>query len=284
MIYNTLNNGIKMPAIAYGTSHRGGYSHEAINYALTKANFTHIDTAGYYGSEPNIGNDLEKLPISRDSIFLTSKLFPTEYENVMKTFNKSLNDLKTSYVDLYLMHFPEPWECFEGVPLKDVYTKVWGILEDAFKEGRCKAIGVSNFQIRHLELLLSICSIKPMLNQIEIHPYNYDEELVEFCRSNDIQIQGYSPLAAGKIFGDETLLAPFLRIASKHERTPAQVILRWFIQHDIPFAVKSLNNKHILQSISLFDFSLDEEDMTTIDGLSKVKKFSATVWPPLKFF
>ena len=203
-----------------------------MRYALTKANFTHIDTAGYYGSEPNIWGDLGKLQIPRDSMFLTSKLFPTEYDNVTKNFNKSLNDLKTSYIDFYLMHWPEPWDCFEGVPSKNVNAKVWGILEDAYKEGRCKAIGVSNFQICHLELLLSIC-IKPMPNQIENLPYNYDEELIEFCRSNDIQIQAYSSLAADEIFSNETLLAPFLSIASKHERTLAQVILRWFIQHDI---------------------------------------------------
>ena len=281
-MFKTLNNGIKMPAIAYGTSHRGGYSHEAMSYALTKANFIHIDTAGYYGTEPNIGEDLEKLQIPRDSIFLASKLSPIKYDDALVALNESLKNLKTSFFDLYLMHWPEPHNCCEAEPLKDVYAKVWGILEDAYKEGRCKAIGVSNFQIHHLKLLLSICNIKPMLNQIEIHPYNYNEELIEFCRSNDIQVQAYSPLAAGEIFSDETLLAPFLSIASKHERTPAQVILRWFIQHDIPFAVKSLNNKHILQSISLFDFSLDEEDMRNIDELSKSKYLQVLKFKPKK--
>lgn len=275
-----LHNGVKMPVVAYGTSHQGGYSHEAFRYALTGARYSHIDTASRYGSESLIKKDIEALGIPRDQLFLTSKLFPEQYGREKEAFEDSLNNLNTSYLDLYLVHWPEPWNDLKtGQSLKDIYRETWGAFEEFYKTNRCKAIGVSNFEITHLETLLSVCDIKPMVNQIEVHPYCFDKELIDFCQTNGIVVQAYSPLAKGRIFQDEKLHAPIAKIGEKHGRTSAQVMLRWCLQHDIAVVAKSLNEQRVLENISIFDFTLDDGDMQTIDQLSKTH-YMKICWEP----
>ena len=269
-----------MPFIGYGTTHKTPYCHDVMEFLLTKGGYTHIDTAHIYGTEKVIGEDIQRLKISREKLFLTSKLFVNQYgrDEAKKAFYKTLEKLQTDYLDLYLIHWPESRN-HPDVPLQDLYRETWGVFEELYESKKCRAIGVINFEISHLEILLSVCTVAPMVNQIEVHPYCYDADLIRYCQQKSIVVVGYSPIAKGRIFSNDQLHKPILKMAEHYGKTSAQILLRWCIQHVIPVVVKSNKNEHNLENMAIFDFEISDEDMQKLDELHKVRYLKVS-WNP----
>jgi diketogulonate reductase-like aldo/keto reductase len=254
-LYATLNNGIKMPMLGFGTFKilDGKSVIQSVRKAL-ELGYQHIDTAAYYKNEIGVGEGIRQSGIARSKIFLTSKVWTSDYgyENTLKAFDMSLQRLKTDYLDLYLIHWA-------NAKVKDT----WRAIEKLYQEKRVRAIGVSNFHINHLESLLVECEIKPMVNQIEFHPRLLQTPLREYCKNQQIQYEAYSPLMQGKIF-DIPLLA---EMAKKYNRTVAQIVLRWDIQMGVVTIPKSTHSERIAENMQIFDFEIDEKDTQTICSL-----------------
>jgi len=219
--------------------------------------YRHIDTASFYGNEEGVGQAIKDSGIPRDDIFITTKVWNDEqgYDNTLAAYERSLEKLQIDAADLYLIHWPVP----------DLFPDTWRALEQLYNEGRVKAIGVSNFLVHHLEELFQIAKIKPVVNQIELHPKLMQKSTVDFCKENDIIIQSWSPLGRAKYLNDQLLHS----LAEKYQKTPAQVIIRWHLQHDFVVIPKSTNPKRQKENMSVFDFELSHGDMKLIDGLEE---------------
>lgn len=251
-----LNNGIKMPLFGLGTyqtSRRG--TEEAVLYAL-EVGYRLIDTAQMYGNEREVGNAVRKSGISREEIFVTTKLNNSNhgYERALRSLETSLDLMGLSYVDLFLIHWP----------VEGLRNESWKALEKLLEEGKCRAIGVSNYTIGHLRESFEGSSTVPAVNQVEFSPYLYQKSLLEFCRSNSVQLEGYSPLTKGENLGDPALGA----IASRYSKTPAQILLRWALQKEIVTIPKSTNRERIRENADVFDFDISQEDMETLDSFN----------------
>lgn len=266
MLYVELNNGLKMPQLGYGVWQ---VSNEAVVPAVKKAlevGYRSIDTAMIYRNEEGVGRAVKESGIPREELFITTKLWNADqgYENALKAFDESLERLGLDYVDLYLIH----WPC----PDFGLYVETYKALEKIYKEGRAKAIGVSNFDIEHLEKILAECEIVPAVNQVECHPYLQQKELKEFCAKHEIKVEAYSPLMNGRdVLNDETIIT----IAKKYGKTPAQVILRWHLQNGTIVIPKSVTPSRIEENFQVFDFTLTEEDMNAIAGLDRNIRINA---------
>lgn len=253
-----LNNGVEIPRLGFGTwKLKGKGVLKPITWALEEG-FRHIDTAKLYGNEKYIGKALKISEIPREELFITSKVWDTDqgFEKTQKAFNKSLEKLDLEYLDLYLIHWP-----------RELRNETWRALEKIYKEEKVKAIGVANFWTHHLKELLEKFDIVPAVNQIELHPFVYEEdkELIEFCEKNNIQIEAYSPLMHGK-----KLDYPLLRtIAEKYNKSTVQILIRWSLQHEYVCIPKSGNKEHIKENANVFDFALSEEDMEKIDSIDE---------------
>lgn len=246
-----LNNGRDIPILGLGTwQGRGKDVEKAVLHAL-KIGYRHIDTAAIYGNEVEVGNAIRKSGIPREEIFLTTKLWNDDHADVEKAFNESLKKLGLDYVDLYLMHWP----------VKE-RLKSWKVMERLCKEGKCKAIGISNFTIKHMEEFLPECSIRPAVNQFELNPYLNQKELVKFCKDNDILVEAYCPLTRGQKLDD----IPLVEIAKRYSKTTAQILIRWCIEQDIVVIPKSTTTARIKENSDVFDFSLDDDDMKIMDS------------------
>lgn len=253
-----LNNDIEMPLLGLGV-YKMTEESSAENAVLTalSAGYRLIDTASVYKNEDSIGRAVAKSGIPRKDLFITTKIWNTAQRlgDVEGAFARSLERLRLDYVDLYLIHWPVPG-CYPGT---------WKELEKLLADGHARAIGVSNFQIRHLEELKKISGIVPAVNQIECHPLCYPKELVEYCQANGIQVQAYAPLARGAYLDNDIMCV----LATKYAKTPAQIGLRWAIQKSISVIPKSVNPDRIRTNGDLFDFSIEEEDMAIIDTLNQ---------------
>ncbi|WP_068792265.1 aldo/keto reductase [Brevibacillus laterosporus] len=257
-----LHNGIKMPWFGIGVFkvEEGSELVAAVKSAI-KHGYRSIDTAAIYGNETSVGQaiheGIHEANISREDLFVTSKVWNADlgYEATLAAFETSLNKLGLEYLDLYLIHWP----------VKGKYKEAWRALEKLYKDGRVKAIGVSNFQIHHLEDLMGEAEIKPMINQVEFHPYLTQKELITFCRTHDIQMEAWSPLMQGQLLDNPVLQ----EIADKHGKTVAQVILRWDLQHGVVTIPKSTKEHRIVENASVFDFELTQEEMDRIDALNQ---------------
>lgn len=257
-----LNNGVKMPWLGFGVFQieDGHKVEEAVKYAL-EIGYRSIDTASIYGNEIGVGKAIKESGIPREEIFLTTKVWNDDQRKgrTLEAFQESLERLETDYVDLYLVHWP----------VAHHYRETWQAMEEIYKSGRAKAIGVSNFLVHHLKDILSNCEIVPAVNQMEFHPYLVQPELLKFCQSHKIQMEAWSPLMQGNITSVETVQ----EIAEKYNKTPAQVALRWNLQKKVVTIPKSVNPNRITENMQLFDFELSQADMASIDALDQEKHF-----------
>ncbi|AUM63614.1 aldo/keto reductase [Brevibacillus sp. 7WMA2] len=257
----TLANGVVKPWLGLGVykAEDGAEVEQAIHMAL-EAGYRSIDTAAIYENEAGVGKAIRDSKIPRDEIFVTTKVWNTEqgYESTLQAFDASLQKLGLDYIDLYLVHWPVPGK----------YKETWRALETLYKKGLVRSIGVSNFHIHHLEDLLSVCEVKPMLNQIEMHPYLIQKELRQYCEQNGIYVEAWRPLMRGN------LEVPLLQeMAERYQKTPAQIVLRWDLQHNVLVIPKSVKKERIIENAGLFDFELTDADMALLDGLNRDQRF-----------
>jgi len=256
-----LNNGVKMPWLGFGVYQMrdGAEVGESVAAAL-KTGYRSIDTAAAYNNERGVGRALAESGISRNEIFLTTKVWNSDqgYESALRAFDGSLERLGTDYVDLYLIHWP----------VKGRFVQTWRALERVYAEKRARAIGVSNFHIHHLEELLSESKIVPAVNQVEFHPFLLQSDLRAFCRDKGIQYEAWSPLMQGTVLREKTVR----RLAKKHGKSAAQIIIRWDLQHEVVTIPKSVHPERIEENSLVFDFELSNEDMALLDGLDAGKR------------
>ncbi|MGG2094655.1 aldo/keto reductase [Bacillus sp. S13(2024)] len=258
----TLHNGVQMPWFGIGVFkvEEGPELVNAVKTAITHG-YRSIDTAAIYGNEEGVGQGIregiQQANISREDIFVTSKVWNADlgYESTIAAYETSLDKLGLEYLDLYLIHWP----------VEGKYKEAWRALETLYKEGRVKAIGVSNFQIHHLEDLMKDAEIKPMVNQVEYHPRLTQKELQAFCQEHNIQLEAWSPLMQGQLLNHEVLQ----EIANNYNKSVAQVILRWDLQNGVITIPKSTKEHRIVENADVFDFELKEEDMKRIDDLNE---------------
>jgi methylglyoxal/glyoxal reductase len=254
----TLHNGVKMPWFGLGVYKVTDETEivQVVSSALHHG-YRHIDTASFYNNEEGVGRGVRESGIPREEIFVTSKVWNDDqgYESTLQSFENSLTKLGMDYLDLFLIHWP----------VAKKYKDTWRALEKLYKEGRVRAIGVSNFHIHHLENLMKDAEIKPMVNQIEYHPHLTQKEVQDFCKKEGIQMEAWSPLKRGALLNEPALV----EIGKKYGKSTAQVILRWDIQNEVVTIPKSSKEERIVENANIFDFELSIEDMNRIDSLNQ---------------
>uniref|UniRef100_A0A7V2ZIK5 Aldo/keto reductase n=1 Tax=Ignavibacterium album TaxID=591197 RepID=A0A7V2ZIK5_9BACT len=261
-----LNNGYEMPYFGLGVykAAPGKETIEAVSYAL-EIGYRLIDTAAVYGNEKEVGIAVRQSGIPREEIFITTKLWNDDhgYESALKAFDESLKRLNLDYVDLYLIHWPVP----------RLRKDSWKALEKIYSEGRCKSIGVSNYMIKHLEEMRDYAELIPAVNQVEFSPFLYQKELLEYCKSKNIEVEAYSPLARMKKKNNPVVNS----IARKYNKTHAQILIRWCLEHKLISIPKSSNKKRIKENADVFDFSLNDDDKKQLNSLNENFRVS---WDP----
>ncbi|MFQ6011978.1 MAG: aldo/keto reductase [Nitrososphaerales archaeon] len=256
-----LNNGIMTPRLGLGTwagtsAPSRGSTKKAVLYALG-IGYRHIDTAMIYGNEAEVGEAVRESGLNRDKVFVTTKLWNGDqgYDTVFEACEKSLGRLGFSYLDLYLIHWP----------VEQRRLGSWKALEKLLAEGKCRAIGVSNFTESHLQELIENSSTIPSVNQIEFSPYLYQKNLLDFCRSHGIWVEAYSPLTRGKKLGDTMLI----EIGQKNHKTSAQILIRWALQKNMIVLPKSFELTRIEENSKVYDFEIDDHDMNVLDSMNQ---------------
>ncbi|PSM41040.1 oxidoreductase [Streptomyces dioscori] len=255
----TLNNAVQIPQLGFGTFQIPPEDTRETTLAALEAGYRHIDTAQMYGNEKEVGQAVRDSGLDRADVFVTSKLNNDAHghDNALRAFDRTLEAVGLDYLDLFLIHWP--------LPAKGEFVETWKALEEVYRSGRAKAIGVSNFQPRHLRRLLEGSDVVPAVNQIEVHPYLTQDEVRAFGAEHQIATEAWSPIAQGKVLDDPTIN----RIAERVGKSPAQVTLRWHIQRgDIVFP-KSVTRKRIEENFDLFDFELSEGDIGEISALNR---------------
>lgn len=251
-----LNNGVKIPILGFGTwDLRGEGALNATTWAL-ESGYRLIDTASFYGNEVEVGEGIKASQLAREELFITTKVWETEmgYQNTLNAFEKSLNKLNIDYIDLYLIHWPRAKR-----------LETWQAMEELYNEKKVRAIGVSNFKIVHLKRLLNNSQIVPVVNQVEFSPFLYQKDLKKYCQEHDIKIEAYAPLTRAKKFNNPILK----KIAKKYDKSPAQVLIRWGIQHGLIEIPKSSSKEHVKENSQIFDFNIKKSDMEKLDNLDE---------------
>ena len=258
-----LNNGVEIPRLGLGVyqSPPGRITQHAVRYALN-IGYRHIDTAFIYGNESDVGKAVHKSGLQRDEVFITTKLWNTrdvEYNTALRSCEDSLRRLGLGYVDLYLIHWP-----VRGIGNNTI--EIWKAMVRLLREGKARAIGVSNFSIDDLKQILNDSDVLPAVNQVEFHPFLYQKDLLSLCQKNGIQLEAYSPLTRGRRLNHPTIV----NIAKKYDnKTPAQILIRWSLQHNLIVIPKSIHEERILENCQVFDFELEDEDMKHLDSLNE---------------
>ena len=249
-----LASGTQIPAIGFGVWRAKDATKDAVLWAL-KHGYRHIDTAMIYGNEEAVGQAIKESGIDRSELFITTKVWTSDIREgkVKEAIEISLKKLQLDYVDLYLIH----WAV-------DGYVDTYLEMEELYKEGKIKAIGVANFRKHHLETLMEKAHILPMVDQVEINPQFHDDEIYTYCKAKGIVIEAYSPLGSGACL-DQPVIQ---QLADQHGKSIAQIILRWHVQNGIIPLPKSVHEDRIAQNIDIFDFTLSKEEMKTIDALN----------------
>lgn len=254
----TLHNGVKMPWFGLGVFKvKEGEEVVSSVKAAIKNGYISIDTAAVYKNEEGVGQAIKESGVAHEDLFITTKVWNADqgYDSTLQAFETSLGKLGLDYIDLYLIHWP----------VKGKYNDTWKALEKLYRDGRVRAIGVSNFHVHHLEDLLSHAEIKPMVNQIEYHPHLTQKEVYDFCKKEGIQLEAWSPLKQGVLLKDPTIN----EIAEKHNKSAAQIILRWDLQNEVVTIPKSTNENRIIENADIFDFELTPEEMQRLNDLNK---------------
>jgi diketogulonate reductase-like aldo/keto reductase len=249
-----LNNGIDMPGLGFGTWKMTDAEAESSVRAAIEAGYRLIDTATLYGNERGVGKAVRESGLPREELFVTTKLWPTDFFSPQKAFDASLEHLGLDYVDLYLVHWP--------IPLMP--KSVWLAMEKIYASKRARSIGISNYGIGDIKKLLEYASVVPAVNQIKFSPFNFEEEVLRSCTAKNIVVQAYSPLTRGSHLDDSTVAG----IAKKYGKTPAQIMLRWCIEHGTVPLPKSTHPERIKENGDIFDFKLSQEDIKALDVLS----------------
>jgi len=257
-----------MPVLGLGVwaTGSGSATENAVTWAL-EAGYRHIDTAAVYGNEKEVGQAIQQSGIPRKEIFVTTKLWNDDqgYDTALKAFDLSLKKLKMDYVDLYLIHWPfSGWSSTKNSSA-DKRRQSWKALEEIYQSGRAKAIGVSNFEIEHLEEMKTYMKIAPAVNQIEFHPFLFRKELMEYCHTHNIAVEDYCPLSRGRKLNDERLVT----LAKKYGKTNAQIMLRWGLQHRNIVIPKSAHRDRIKENAGIFDFELSADDLSRMDAMNE---------------
>ena len=259
----TLHNGYQIPIVGLGTwkSPEDQTTVDAI-CAAVNAGYRHVDTAAYYQNEVSVGEGIRACGIDRSKLFVTSKVWNSDrgYEKTMAAFEQTMSKMKLDYLDLYLIHWPAAKHQFEN--WEEINLSTWKAMTELYKSGRIKAIGVSNFLPHHLEALMQT-EIPPMVNQIEFHPGYMQSEVLEYCHKHNIAVEAWSPMGAGRLLTHETLVG----IASKYNKTSAQLCIRWCLQNGTIPLPKSINPSRILDNTKVFDFQISDEDMEIINAM-----------------
>ena len=253
-----LNNGVKIPRLGLGVYQAppGESTLRAVKYAL-KIGYRHIDTAWLYGNEIDVGRAVRESGIEREEIFITTKVWNSDqgYQSTLAACDRSLKLLGLPYIDLYLIHWP-----VEGRG-KDT----WKAMIQLLNEGKVRAIGVSNFEVFHLQDIFQNFDVIPSVNQVEFHPFLFQEKLLEFCKNSNIQLEAYSPLTRGQRLNHHILVG----LAKKYGKSSAQILIRWNLQHGLVVIPKSIHENRIRENIQVFNFQLEEEDMELLDSLNE---------------
>jgi diketogulonate reductase-like aldo/keto reductase len=251
----TLNNKIAMPRLGLGVyqTDKGSETVDAVTWAL-QAGYRHIDTAKYYGNEVSVGEAIRASGIPREQMWVTTKLWPTDFIHVEKAFETSLSKLNLGYIDLYLVHFPVP----------GATTHVWKKMEALYATGKVKAIGVSNYTTHQLQETIKIASVPPSVNQVRASVFDYDKEVYALCQSEGIAFEAYSPLTQGALLGNEVIAS----VAAHYHKTAAQILIRWALQMNMIVIPKSSHHERIIENASVFNFEINQEDMQLLAKLS----------------
>ncbi|WP_199617129.1 aldo/keto reductase [Paenibacillus alkalitolerans] len=257
----TLNNGVKMPWLGLGVwrVEEGPQVEDSVSAAIAHG-YRSIDTAAVYGNETGVGKAIRESRVKREDLFVTTKVWNADqgYESTLRAYDESLKRLGLDYVDLYLVHWP----------VKGKYRDTWKALRKLYADGRVRAVGVSNFNIHHLQDIMADGDIVPAVNQVEYHPLLSQRDLLAFCKENGIQLEAWSPLMQGNNLNDETLV----RLADKYGKTPAQIVLRWDLQNGVVTIPKSVRPERIRENADVFDFELSPEDMDRINAMNKNRR------------
>lgn len=262
----TLNNGIKIPCVAYGTYKAKDENGADIISAAVEEGYRYFDTASYYETEEYVAEAIRRSGLPREDFFIATKLWKEQmgYEAALDAFEKSLKCLNTDYIDLYLIHWPKPTPDYKDWKQLDMDT--WRALEMLYKAGKVRAIGVSNFLPHHLDNILEHCEIKPMVDQIEYHAGYTQEATVQYCKQHDILVQAWSPISRGRIFHDVTLV----ELAEKYKVSVAKLCLRFCVQNGIVPLPKASSRERMRENMNLFDFEISDEDMKRINTIPQV--------------
>ncbi|KAN0047958.1 hypothetical protein ACTA71_002347 [Dictyostelium dimigraforme] len=275
-----LNNGIRIPVIGLGTYLTDDADIEKSVRSAIEQGYRHIDTASYYKNEKKIGDTIKQLiqegKVKREELFITTKVGTWQhgYDNALKAFQESLEKLQLDYLDCYLIHYPGTYsEIPAGETMSSLRAKTWKALEKLYEDKKVRSIGVSNYTESHLHELLSSCEIKPVMNQVEFHPYLFQEGLLNYCKLNGIVLEAYGSLAGGHEILTEHVV---LEISNQMNKSPAQILLKWAIQNGLIVIPKSIKPERVREN-SLLDFTISDENIQKLNHLNKNKRF---YWDP----
>ena len=274
-----LSNGLKIPKVGLGTWLIDNDKVEEVVECALEVGYRHIDTAQAYGNEEGVGKAIRKSNIARQDLFITSKIAAEAktYQEAYDSINETLNKMELDYLDLMIIHSPQPWQEFRD---DNRYFKenkeVWKALETAYQEGKVKAIGVSNFLKDDLENILNSCQIKPMVNQILTHISNTKTELIKFCKENDILVEAYSPIAHGAILKNENIIA----MANKYNVSVARLCIRYIIQLGLAALPKASSKEHLIDNLKI-DFEISKEDMEALKSIKTIEDYGQDYFFPV---
>lgn len=264
MIYSTLSNGVTIPGIGFGCYKLPEENGVDVLLSAIQAGYRHFDTASFYGTEKALGQAVRASGLPREEFFLTSKLWKDQMDDPIAAFRASLQALGTDYLDLYLIHWPRPNP--ERADWKELDIKVWRCLEELYRQGAVRAIGVSNFLPHHLMNLMGRCAVRPMVDQLEYHPGYIQEAAVRWCQGQNILVEGWSPIGRMRLKDEPALIA----MAEGYGVTVPQLCLRFAVQNQVVPLPKSSSPERMSQNLDLFGFSITEEDMFRLRTLPQL--------------